>query len=1079
MKKTYHLKLVSFITIIAVLASMLMTQAVFAADDGTMTFIDECNDFSKVYSRSGDLRIFNDQPQVMKDNDTGRIGRDISARTNGLIQHVVYKVPGIITGIDVTTDWHSEADFTFYLSSDGYDFKDLEVKKSDPDSGQSWKWRIYTAENLTGGEQFLKIQFNGLVPNDNWAQQIGRVVIYYKRDTSLPGVAAYAPEYTDPVAKDVAGTEFADAVRKLNALEILGTTATGDFKPGDKVSCTEFAAAACKLAGILPADALTKSQDNVSLLKKNGFYDGVTSTKSEIKYEDAVKILVNILRAGKINRTDKSLSAYMSEAAQAGITSGITAEADTVLTRGTAALLLYNASNADVMVQTGFGAKESYKIQKGITPVNKYMDIEDDEGIVTENSATGLTYDTSDLKKDSVKIDNTTFKVGATLATSLLGYKVEYYYKDTKDGKILLFVQPASDTKTLSFTTDDVKKASKTGVEYYENGSNKTKKVTISSTADMIYNGKYLKFDAEKMMLDDTKITLVSNGGSAYDTVIVSHYEDYAVDRKAPTTETVYGKYEPNSVLELDSYNASNQFFIAKNGKEVTVEDINEWDALSVEKSTGSDGVSYTKVYVSDTKVTGTISSVTTKMKNGVTVADKVTVDDTEYSVSASYSMAAANGKAPELIAGDSGTFTLNVMGKIAVYNKEETHGGYAYLKAVDPGNGLSAKVKFRIFTAESKWLTAEAADPFYINDEKVAKSNIVSALTDAQTSSVAQLIKYVAGSDGNIRRMYTVKPENNFVKNPDAAIEKKAVLNNELTLAKHVDRPYFLINAKGFYEILDNNAALNYYACTDDTVIFNIPGDQYNSDLGEELYKVIPVGEMRDRRYMDTDFYDMDEYGCVGAVVSHDSNRNEIYSFENVYVVDKVRMTATEDGNDAIRVYLKYPFNPTQQLDYLAADNARISKVSKEAKNNADPKSGAFSYLKADDLAPGDFVQVILNGEGRINYVYRWGDASKMLDDPDYKSLCYYADNATTELGVIYGEFAGADLTNSLFNVKSSYDLHLIGIKLKSVFIVNYKDGVAQNMETTSLAGIADGDKVMVYVHKRYPVSVVVMRNN
>ena len=222
-----------------------------------------------------------------------------------------------------------------------------------------------------------------------------------------------------------------------------------------------------------------------------------------------------------------------------------------------------------------------------------------------------------------------------------------------------------------------------------------------------------------------------------------------------------------------------------------------------------------------------------------------------------------------------------------------------------------------------------------------------------------------------------------------------------------------------------------------------------------------------------------MDEYGRVGAVVSHDSNRNEIYSFENVYVVDKVRMTATEDGNDAIRVYLKYPFNPTQQLDYLAADNARISKVSKEAKNNADPKSGAFSYLKADDLAPGDFVQVILNGEGRINYVYRWGDASKMLDDPDYKSLCYYADNATTELGVIYGEFAGADLTNSLFNVKSSYDLHLIGIKLKSVFIVNYKDGVAQNVETTSLAGIADGDKVMVYVHKRYPVSVVVMRNN
>ena len=227
------------------------------------------------------------------------------------------------------------------------------------------------------------------------------------------------------------------------------------------------------------------------------------------------------------------------------------------------------------------------------------------------------------------------------------------------------------------------------------------------------------------------------------------------------------------------------------------------------------------------------------------------------------------------------------------------------------------------------------------------------------------------------------------------------------------------------------------------------------------------------------TDFYDMDEYGYVGAVVSRDSNRNEIYSYDTVYVVENVVNVISEDGAPALKVYLKGAMTSNWSTSYVTAQNAKIVKISLEANNMNDPKSSIFTELKADDLAAGDVVQLMLNGENEINYVYQWADASKLIDNPEFKSFYTSANTPNGEIGIIYGTFKGADIKKSLFNVESTQDLHCIGINLKNVFIVNCRNGEPSFVESTSLAGIADGDRVIVYCMKQYPISIVVLKDN
>ena len=717
MEKVFHSKIIALILTVLLSMTAFIPCLTHAAGGTQMQLVDECNDFSKVFSKSANLEVYTSDAQKMYENDPCRIGRSTSARTNGMIQHVVYKVIGTITDFEVRAQFNKIEDmydFTFYTSSNGISYKELSVKK-DPYQGVSWDYVIYSCDSLPADTSYLKIQINGEVLNKNWDGQIGNVVINYRADTSLPGMAVFAPDYTTSAPSDVISTAYETAADLMCRIGIMEVGSDGLFKPSESISRSDFVIAACRLAGIAPLAGEENQQSDyecIAALKNMGAYDGVLTTTDTINYEEAPSVLVSILGYDAVIGDHKTSTAYVSAAAKADILKGITSSVGASLTRGEAALLFDNASQADIMIQTGFGSKEKHSVQHGVTPLSEYLGIYCDTGIVTANSVTALTYDDTSIKRDTIEIDGEKIKIGkCTTAGGLLGYSVRYYYmEDSKNGDTLVCIAPEyGHNSVIEINTNDLTDVRKTELKYYLSESTKAKKAGISSSADMIYNGQACQFDPAKMLLLDSKIKLLDNNGGDYDVVFVTHYDIYTADRIVVTDNTVHSKYTDNPALILDPYNGDNEFFIAKDGKAITVGDINPWDILSVEKSTGKDGLSYTRVWVTDEKTEGAINAVSYNNVNGVKVLDKVTIGEIEYEISDAYNTAVTNGKVPELELGTEGTFGLDIFGRIASFNKIDTREGYAFMRKATIEDGLSSVIKFRIFTKDGEWITAES----------------------------------------------------------------------------------------------------------------------------------------------------------------------------------------------------------------------------------------------------------------------------------------------------------------------------------------------------------------------------------
>lgn len=1092
MNKKLILKLLSLLIAVAILLPMGLPGAVFAAEDGTMEFVDECEDFSKVYSKTGCLEVVSEHPERYYNNDTSRFMRSIAARSgDNLAQYVIYKVPGRITDIDINTAicGGGPFDFKFFLSGNGRDFTELPVERDEPGKGDNWSFVFYRANGLTGSEQYLKILWTGTDPNGQWAEQVNRVVINYKRDTSLSGVAMYNPDYTDTTPADVTGLNSKSDIRTVCGLDLLEKNELGNFKPNDLIIRKEFLTAVCKMFGLMPLDK-TSPEEPGELLKIQGYIDEDADETSNILYEEAVEILVKALGYGDAVKADTSAE-YIKKASNLKLLNNVECGSGDNITRENAAVLLANALETNIMDHTGFGTKQTYKVEKGVTPLSEYMEIYKGEGIVSDTSVTGLAYDTSDLSKDSVRIDGYTYKIGSSDAIQLLGYKVEFYYKEKNGGYELVYLAPSDDVKVIDLTYDDIKEATVSGEVYYTDGGNKTKKITITSVADMIYNGKSIRFDRTLFDGEDNRFRFILNDGNKCDVVFVKHFDEFVVDRQVSNTGDIYNKYAPEKELKLDVYSSTISYFIVKDGKEIVNDDLKEWDVLSVERAAGSDGMIYVKAYASDKKVNGEIDSVSAA--NGK--FDYVEINGTKYDVSSAYEKAISLGNAPELKIGREGTFTLNVLGEIAAFDMDEIIEGYAYLTEAGPDDSSRSKNVYRIFTDKGVWMNFKSEEYLKINDKRVKNADVVQMLKEScieydpvkSPDSIGQLIKYHMDTEGNIKSIYIVKPENDWVKQ-GIDYNNRPVVNDQLVRTFYKEQPKFYTRNYCFY-FTDSNKAINFFATDDDTVIFHIPGREYDpNDMGEEHYKVLDRKSMGDYRYMWTDFYNVDRFGNIGAVVSRDSNRNEIYPAEGVYMIeDAVKGVNDKLDETAVKLTVRSAMSashPQQEL-YVSPD-AEIVKIDKRA--SVDPKSqGVFTKFDFGDVGAGDIVQFKFDAYNRIRYIYLWADASMLISNPNYTAFLSNGGDVGGEVAVAYGSVKELNLQKQIVNIETRVDMsdeganttmHCLGSLLQNVFIVECKNGKPNSVSRSTLSGIAEGDKVVVYFMKQYPSTIVVMRN-
>ncbi len=650
--------------------------------------------------------------------------------------------------------------------------------------------------------------------------------------------ASVCPAVTAAVPEDVQGTRYEEPIQVLSALDIMVGDENGDYRPDDTIIRSEVAKIAVHALGLEDAATSAKGQqvfDDVSTDHwANGYInlavsqgiiegdgDGNFRPNSPITYAEAMTIMVRAT-GYTISAEDKGgyPVGYMQAGTSNGLGDNVLAGASQEISRGNVAYLTENALDVNLMEQTGYAPNAKYEVTDK-TLLKDRLNVTKGRGQITAVENTSLD-SSAGLSENRVKINGEVFETAYSM-NNLLGYNVDYYVKEYKDGsrKVILAMPVKSQNKEITVNADSfsklTSKSSGKAVEYFDE-SNKTQTAVIDPNAVLIYNGKYAEMNDALINLSDKsgKMTLLdTNRDDKYDVISVKTYENIVVDKVI--SNKITDKYS-QTVLKLDEDDDIN-FRIVKGFEEVSVSDLKEYDVLSVSKSL--DGTLYDIVVTTDT------------VEGKVTASDSrgVVINGDRYEVAENYTN--------KINVGSEGVFCLDADGRIAaVKTSLSADVSYGYLTNAYYSDNGKEEAGFSIFTADNKEVTFIANDKIKFNNTRnVSAKDAVNAIND-ENRSAAQLVTYTVNSAGKLTAINT-------------AAESAAVDESKFT------RNYSLDNAVYTAAL----SKLGNVKIGKDTVVFDI------SD-GEDNYAVRNADMFEDGQTYSALIYDMTDNYTAGAVV-------------------------------------------------------------------------------------------------------------------------------------------------------------------------------------------------------------------
>ena len=659
---------------------------------------------------------------------------------------------------------------------------------------------------------------------------------------ALSALLSIAAPASAAIPSDVKGTRYEEPVQILSALKIMVGDENGEFRLDDTIIRSEVTKMAVHALGLEDAAESAKGQtmfDDVSTDHwANGYInlavsqgiiegdgDGNFRPNAPITYAEAMTIMVRA--------TGYTVSAegkggypqgYIQVATSNGLTKNVQGSSAEEISRGNVAYLTTNALESRLMEQTGFGSGASYEITDK-TLLKDYLKVTKDSGQIIAIENTSLS-GSANLGKNQIKIGDKIYNAAYNM-NDLLGYNVEYYVKEYKDGSNeLILAMPIKNKNNELIISADLfskltTKNNNTAIEYYSSeSSSKVSSAELDKNAVLIYNGKYEDMDTSLLDMSDKSgsITLLdTNKDSKYDIAFVKSYENIVVD--SATSNKISDKYS-ETILKLDD---NVDYRITKGLEEISISDLNEYDVLSV--YTSLDGKLY-DIAVTSKKIEGRVSG---KDSNGFII-----IDGEKYKVAPNYTNT--------ISVGTEGVFYLDIDGRIAATTAASNlSSNYGYLTRAYYSKNTDEKASFKIFTMDNKEVTFEGTDKIKFNSVRnVSAEDVVNTINGENNSTSAQLITYAVNSDNKITAINTA------VDNSSTG----AVNNNKFTLN------YSLSNAK-FSKSLSK---LGNVRIDSETVVFDVSGD--NSVRNADMFE--------DGQVYDALIYDMtDNYTAKAVVVT------------------------------------------------------------------------------------------------------------------------------------------------------------------------------------------------------------------
>ena len=521
--------------------------------------------------------------------------------------------------------------------------------------------------------------------------------------------SAFAVEFSDVPES----YQYYDAVQSLVARGIVDGYTDGTFKPEDTISRAEF----CKMvvysigmgetsqgavtetgfpdvAADFWAAGVIKVARDMNII--NGYDDGTFKPDEKVTYDQAIKMVVCAKSEKFATAAQKNggfPTGYRKVATAYNFVKNIT---DGVYNdpakRGTIAKLIDNMLNIKMS-----------DITDDSSAIDPSAGMEEIKGQVVAVYGASLDSKTSALTKYQVMIalnsgETKTYN-GENLSVkndlrSYLGKMVVAYYKEdiglSMQKLSSLNLQKNKNSETI-VDVADIAEYTATSLSYY-NENSETKKISVSSSAKILYNGllstkKFADAVAEcENQSGSIRFLSTSGEGGTAEVVFFTVYKNIVVTSVTASSKLVYGEDVAGKVekYEINDSDVNKNVTITKNGSSVSFSAIAKNQVLSISES---DDKTQIEVLIGPDAVTGRVSAMTRGEKE-ITIGSKT------------YKFATGVTMGTDIEVGANLKLYLDVFNKIAKYEFQAASVTYTYAyltKIANVGTGMDAYIRVEL----------------------------------------------------------------------------------------------------------------------------------------------------------------------------------------------------------------------------------------------------------------------------------------------------------------------------------------------------------------------------------------------
>ncbi len=694
---------------------------------------------------------------------------------------------------------------------------------------------------------------------------------------AVMGLSLFTGTAMSFLAQDVKNTEFATEATVLGALEIMvGDAYTGDFRPNDSIKRAEATKIGVALMGLTEAantiGQTSKYPDVSRDYWANGFINTATNhglvigdtsgnfrPEDQIKFTEAATILVRALGYETQAIAKGGYPAgYVAVASSMGLTKGVTAAQDALISRGNVATMAYNALSINLMEQTGFGSNTKYEVTKK-TILKDKLGISLITGKVNAVGASVLDGGSA-LSNNGIRIGTNNYTTEKVDTRTILGFNADGYLND-KTRKLIAVIPTEGQNNVIDIGSDNIQSVENTlsskAVNYWKNSDKDTKaaKAVVETGAYIVYNGKKADFSKFSEINSGYMSLLDTDSNGKYDIVFVNETINYVVDEVYTNSQKITDKYS-KPTLTLDFKDSNKTVILEAAEGYIDLSALKKWDVITF---TISDDGQIIYGNVSRNTVEGKVTEISDEK---MYIGDKILKKASSYS--------------GDFSVGDEGTFYLDAEGKIAGFDgKKIQTSNYAYLVDAAVGTGLSRGLKLELFTMDGKLEITEAADRITVNSRKnLSEQDALSAI-----GGKGQLITLEKNEDGKVTKIMTA------------------------TASDNVNEDMFTLNLSEedvVYRASSSKLTASGMSVSigTDTVIFDLPQDSDKSS-----YAVRDKSMFADGGLYDVKVFDLSESMQAGAVIITNSSAAADEE-SDIALVDKITVSKNSKGETVHKLY-------------------------------------------------------------------------------------------------------------------------------------------------------------------------------